>query len=142
LQHRWRSCNAAFKRALESYGYNGDYFIGYPIKVNQHRREIESRIHSGEPLELEEWSKAELMALLAHAGITRSVIVCNGYKDLEYIRLDLIGEKMGHMCYLVIEKLAEIAIVLEEAERLNVVPGRGARARLASQGVGEGHPSR
>ncbi|HHC1337015.1 TPA: agmatinase [Klebsiella pneumoniae] len=121
LQHRLRSINAAFKRARESYGYNGDYFLVYPIKVNQHRRVIESLIHSGEPLGLEAGSKAELMAVLAHAGMTRSVIVCNGYKDREYIRLALVGEKMGHKVYLVIEKMSEIAIVLEEAERLNVV---------------------
>jgi arginine decarboxylase len=65
------------------------------------------------------------------------VIVCNGYKDREYIRLALIGEKMGHKVYLVIEKMSEIAIVLEEAERLNVVPRLGVRARLASQGSGK-----
>lgn len=137
LQHRLRSINAAFKRARESYGYNGDYFPVYPIKVNQHRRVIESLIHSGEPLGLEAGSKAELMAVLAHAGMTRSVIVCNGYKDREYIRLALVGEKMGHKVYLVIEKMSEIAIVLEEAERLNVVPRLGVRARLASQGSGK-----
>lgn len=137
LQHRLRSINAAFKRARESYGYNGDYFLVYPIKVNQHRRVIESLIHSGEPLGLEAGSKAELMAVLAHAGMTRSVIVCNGYKDREYIRLALIGEKMGHKVYLVIEKMSEINIVLEEAERLNVVPRLGVRARLASQGSGK-----
>ncbi|MDU3394900.1 MAG: biosynthetic arginine decarboxylase [Klebsiella oxytoca] len=137
LQHRLRSINAAFKRARESYGYNGDYFLVYPIKVNQHRRVIESLIHSGEPLGLEAGSKAELMAVLAHAGMTRSVIVCNGYKDREYIRLALVGEKMGHKVYLVIEKMSEIAIVLEEAERLNVVPRLGVRARLASQGSGK-----
>lgn len=137
LQHRLRSINAAFKRARESYGYNGDYFLVYPIKVNQHRRVIESLIHSGEPLGLEAGSKAELMAVLAHAGMTRSVIVCNGYKDREYIRLALIGEKMGHKVYLVIEKMTEIAIVLEEAERLNVIPRLGVRARLASQGSGK-----
>ncbi|MDG2769810.1 FAD-dependent monooxygenase, partial [Vibrio parahaemolyticus] len=70
----------------------GDYFLVYPIKVNQHRRVIESLIHSGEPLGLEAGSKAELMAVLAHAGMTRSVIVCNGYKDREYIRLALVGD--------------------------------------------------
>ena len=86
---------------------------------------------------LEAGSKAELMAVLAHAGMTRSVIVCNGYKDREYIRLALVGEKMGHKVYLVIEKMSEIAIVLEEAERLNVVPRLGVRARLASQGSGK-----
>src|SRR5476649_539975 len=137
LQHRLRSINGAFKRARESFGYQGDYFLVYPIKVNQHRRVIESLINSGEPLGLEAGSKAELMAVLAHAGMTRTVIVCNGYKDREYIRLALIGEKLGHKVYLVIEKLTEIKLVLEEAERLNVVPRLGVRARLSSQGSGK-----
>ncbi|AOR62555.1 biosynthetic arginine decarboxylase [Pectobacterium wasabiae] len=137
LQHRLRSINAAFKQARESFGYEGGYFLVYPIKVNQHRRVIESLANSGEPLGLEAGSKAELMAVLGHAGMTRTVIVCNGYKDREYIRLALIGEKLGHKVYLVIEKMSEIRLVLEEAERLNVVPRLGVRARLASQGSGK-----
>ncbi|MCV9878311.1 biosynthetic arginine decarboxylase [Brenneria izbisi] len=137
LQHRLRSINAAFKRARESFGYQGGYFLVYPIKVNQHRRVIESLVSSGEPLGLEAGSKAELMAVLGHAGMTRTVIVCNGYKDREYIRLALIGEKLGHKVYLVIEKMSEIEMVLEEAERLNVIPRLGVRARLASQGSGK-----
>ncbi|ACX89634.1 biosynthetic arginine decarboxylase [Pectobacterium parmentieri] len=137
LQHRLRSINAAFKQARESFGYEGGYFLVYPIKVNQHRRVIESLANSGEPLGLEAGSKAELMAVLGHAGMTRTVIVCNGYKDREYIRLALIGEKLGHKVYLVIEKMSEIRMVLEEAERLNVVPRLGVRARLASQGSGK-----
>ena len=137
LQHRLRSINAAFKQARESFGYEGGYFLVYPIKVNQQRRVIESLANSGEPLGLEAGSKAELMAVLGHAGMTRTVIVCNGYKDREYIRLALIGEKLGHKVYLVIEKMSEIRLVLEEAERLNVVPRLGVRARLASQGSGK-----
>lgn len=65
---------------------------------------IETLVRSGEPLGLEAGSKAELIAALAHEGMTKSVIVCNGYKDREYIRLALIGEKLGHKVYLVIEK--------------------------------------
>ncbi|OAT34792.1 biosynthetic arginine decarboxylase [Proteus myxofaciens] len=137
LQHRLRSINAAFKRAREAYGYKGDYFLVYPIKVNQQRRVIESLINAGEPLGLEAGSKAELMAVLAHANMTSSVIVCNGYKDREYIRLALTGEKLGHKVFLVIEKMSEIKMVLEEAERLNVIPRLGVRARLASQGSGK-----
>lgn len=137
LQHRLRSINAAFRRARESFGYEGGYFLVYPIKVNQHRRVIESLVNSGEPLGLEAGSKAELMAVLGHAGMTRTVIVCNGYKDREYIRLALIGEKLGHKVYLVIEKMSEIKLVLEESEQLNVVPRLGVRARLASQGSGK-----
>ncbi|CAM3752620.1 biosynthetic arginine decarboxylase [Xenorhabdus thuongxuanensis] len=137
LQHRLRSINAAFKRARESYGYKGDYFLVYPIKVNQHRRVIETLANADEPIGLEAGSKAELMAVLAHAGMTGTVIVCNGYKDREYVRLALIGEKLGHKVYLVIEKMSEIEMVLEEAKRLNVIPRLGVRARLASQGSGK-----
>lgn len=113
------------------------YFLVYPIKVNQQRRVIESLINAGEPLGLEAGSKAELMAVLAHANMTSSVIVCNGYKDREYIRLALTGEKLGHKVFLVIEKMSEIKMVLEEAERLEVIPRLGVRARLASQGSGK-----
>lgn len=134
LQHRLRSINVAFKRARESYGYNGDYFLVYPIKVSQHRRATKSLVHSGESLSLEAGSRAELMAVLVYAGMTRSVIVYNGYKDREYIRLALIGKKMGHKVYPVIEKMPEIAIMLDEAERLNVVLRLGVRVRLALQG--------
>jgi arginine decarboxylase len=137
LQHRLRSINAAFERARRDYGYQGDYFLVYPIKVNQQRRVIETLVRSGEPLGLEAGSKAELMAVLAHAGMTKSVIVCNGYKDREYIRLALIGEKLGHNVYLVIEKMTEIDLVLDEAKRLDVIPRLGVRARLASQGSGK-----
>ncbi|WP_323854676.1 biosynthetic arginine decarboxylase [Xenorhabdus koppenhoeferi] len=137
LQHRLRSINAAFKRARESYGYKGDYFLVYPIKVNQQRRVIETLANADEPVGLEAGSKAELMAVLAHAGMTGTVIVCNGYKDREYIRLALIGEKLGHKVYLVIEKMSEIELVLEEAKRLNVIPRLGVRARLACQGSGK-----
>lgn len=137
LQHRLRSINAAFQCAREAFGYQGAYCLVYPIKVNQHRRVIEALIHSDEPLGLEAGSKAELMAVLAHAGMTRTMIICNGYKDREYIRLALIGEKIGHKVYLVIEKMSEIALVLEEAEKIEVIPRLGVRARLASQGSGK-----
>ncbi|MCG9766781.1 biosynthetic arginine decarboxylase, partial [Vibrio alginolyticus] len=90
---------------------------------------------------LEAGSKAELMAVLAHAGTTQTLIVCNGYKDREYIRFALMGEKLGHKVYLVIEKLSEIQMVLEEAAKLGVKPRLGVRARLASQGSGKGQAS-
>lgn len=91
LQHRLHAINKAFKSARDSFGYQGDYCLVYPIKVNQHRRVIESLLKSGESLGLEAGSKAEMVAVLAYAGGTRSLIVCNGYKDREYIRLALMG---------------------------------------------------
>ncbi|WWP00857.1 MAG: biosynthetic arginine decarboxylase [Candidatus Dasytiphilus stammeri] len=137
LQHRLRSINAAFRTARNTYGYQGDYFLVYPIKVNQHHRVIESLITSGENLGLEAGSKAELMVVLAHAGIKNMVIVCNGYKDNEYIRMALIGSQLGHKIYLVIEKLTELIPVLKIAEHLNVTPRLGVRIRLASQASGK-----
>lgn len=137
LQHRLRSINNAFNQARKSYGYKGKYFLVYPIKVNQHKRVIETLIYSGEPLGLEAGSKAELMVVLAHAKHTNSIIVCNGYKDREYIRLALIGEKLGYTVYLVIEKMTEISLVLEESAKLNVKPRLGIRIRLSSQGSGK-----
>ncbi|WWO99156.1 MAG: biosynthetic arginine decarboxylase [Candidatus Dasytiphilus stammeri] len=137
LQHRLRSINAAFRTARNLYDYQGDYFLVYPIKVNPHYRVIESLINSGENFGLEAGSKAELMVVLAHAGIKNMVIVCNGYKDHEYIRLALIGSKLGHKIYLVIEKLTELIPVLKIAEHLKVTPRLGVRIRLASQASGK-----
>lgn len=137
LPHRIRQINTAFAHAREEYGYDGDYFLVFPIKVNQHHRVLEAITQSGEPIGLEAGSKAELMTVLAHAGRTKSVIVCNGYKDKEYARLALTGEKLGHKVYIVIEKISEIFTVLEEAKRLDVVPRLGVRARLSSQGSGK-----
>ncbi|MBN3859864.1 biosynthetic arginine decarboxylase [Neisseriaceae bacterium PsAf] len=137
LQHRLKSINAAFKKAREDFDYKNDYFLVYPIKVNQSKRVVESLINSKETLGLEAGSKAELLAVLAYAGSTKTVIVCNGYKDRDYIRYALIGEKLGHKVYLVIEKMTEIQKVLEEAEKIGVKPRLGVRARLASQGHGK-----
>lgn len=137
LQSRLHDINKAFKDARQEYGYSKDYFLVYPVKVNQHKRVLDALTNTSEPIGLEAGSKAELMAVLAHAGRTRSIIVCNGYKDREYIRLALDGLKMGHTVFLVIEKMSELKIVLEESQRLNVTPKQGVRARLASQGSGK-----
>lgn len=137
LAHRLRSINRAFARARAEYGYSGNYFLVFPIKVNQSRRVLEALTSAGEPVGLEAGSKAELMAVLAHAGRTKTVITCNGYKDREYIRMALDGERMGHKVFIVIEKISELAIALEEGERLGVRPILGVRVRLASQGSGK-----
>ncbi len=88
-------------------------------------------------LGLEAGSKPELMAVLAMAQKASSVIVCNGYKDKEYIRLALIGEKLGHKVYIVLEKMSELKMVLQESRELGVTPRLGLRARLAFQGKGK-----
>lgn len=137
LQHRLKSINNAFARARAAFDYRGGYCLVYPVKVNQHRRVIRSLIHAQEPVGLEAGSKAELMAVLAVADQTDTLVVCNGYKDREYIRLALMAEKLGRKVYLVIEKVSEAALILEEAAKLGITPRLGVRARLASQGSGK-----
>ena len=81
---------------------------------------MEALTSAGEPVGLEAGSKAELMAVLAHAGRTKTVITCNGYKDREYIRMALQGEQMGHKVFIVVEKISELTTALEEGERLGI----------------------
>ncbi|MDX1800154.1 MAG: biosynthetic arginine decarboxylase [Marinobacter sp.] len=133
-------CNA-FNRVAAEQGYGGHYTAVYPIKVNQQRRVVEELIRS-EPaasqqqIGLEAGSKPELMVVLALAKQTNSVIVCNGYKDREYVRLALIGQKLGHRVFIVVEKQSELPLILEEAANLGIKPLIGVRARLATIGKG------
>ena len=105
-------CNA-FNQAIEEYNYSNRYLLVYPIKVNQQKEVVDEILASQAELEhkqlgLEAGSKPELLAVLALAQQASSVIVCNGYKDREYIRLALIGEKLGHKVFIVLEKLSEL----------------------------------
>ena len=140
LHNRVHSLSDAFAKASELHDYRGGYTSVYPIKVNQQRRVVEELIHGqkqqGQPIGLEAGSKPELMAVLAMAGQGNATIVCNGYKDRHYIRLALLGEKLGHRVYLVVEKLSELNLILEEAKALGIEPRLGIRARLASVGKG------
>lgn len=142
LHNRVHNLCDAFNQAIASYNYPEKYLLVYPIKVNQQREVVEEILasqahHDIKQLGLEAGSKAELMAVLAMAQKASSVIVCNGYKDSEYIRLALIGEKLGHKVHIVLEKLSELDMVLAEAKKLNVMPRLGLRVRLASQGKGK-----
>ncbi|QSX31499.1 biosynthetic arginine decarboxylase [Shewanella cyperi] len=142
LHHRVDSLCQAFNQAIQKYEYQADYLLVYPIKVNQQQTVVEeilaSQVSKEAPqLGLEAGSKPELMAVLAMAQKASSVIVCNGYKDNEYIRLALIGEKLGHKVYIVLEKMSELKMVLTESKKLGVTPRLGLRARLAFQGKGK-----
>ncbi len=140
LPDRVRRLATAFSDSMREADYGGGYTSVYPIKVNQQRRVVEEIIGAkldlpGCDVGLEAGSKPELMAVLALAR-PGSVIVCNGYKDREYIRLALIGEKTGRKVYIVVEKLSELDTVLEESRALGVSPRIGLRARLSSIGKG------
>ncbi|ATF08563.1 biosynthetic arginine decarboxylase [Candidatus Enterovibrio altilux] len=142
LHHRVDSLCSTFNDAISDYDYKGQYLAVYPIKVNQQEPVVSEILKSQyarqqRQLGLEAGSKPELMAVLAMAQQASSVIICNGYKDREYVRLALIGEKLGHEVYIVLEKLSELNTILEEAKALAVKPRLGIRARLASQGKGK-----
>lgn len=126
----------AFGRVMAERAYSGGYTPVYPIKVNQQHSVVEEILRRGNGrVGLEAGSKPELMAVLGMAP-RGAVVVCNGYKDREYIRLALIGRAIGHQVYLVVEKRSELKLVLEEAAALGVEPLLGVRVRLASIGTG------
>ena len=128
----------AFAKAMDDNSYRGRYTAVYPIKVNQQRSVIEEiLLHGGERVGLEAGSKPELLAVLALMKTRDGVVICNGYKDREYIRFALIGRHLGHRVYLVVEKLSELEIILEESRALGIAPLLGIRVRLASIGAGK-----
>ncbi len=137
LGDRLRKLQHAFAQAQAEWDYAGGYTAVYPIKVNQHAGVAGTLAsHHGEGFGLEAGSKPELMAVLALSR-PGGLIVCNGYKDREYIRLALIGRKLGMQTFIVIEKPSELPLVMAEASALGVTPGLGVRMRLASLGAGK-----
>nr|WP_294864691.1 arginine decarboxylase [uncultured Pseudogulbenkiania sp.] len=132
LQDRVTRLCGAFDKAIADVGYGSQYTALYPIKVNQQEAVIKSIIATPSvSIGLEAGSKPELMAVLALApkGCT---ITCNGYKDRDFVRLALIGQKLGHRVFIVIEKEVEVDLVIEEAQKLGVRPLVGVRVRLSS----------
>ncbi len=137
LRDRLARLQSAFAKAMREWDYPGGYTAIYPIKVNQQKGVAgELAASGGEGFGLEAGSKPELMAVLALAK-PGSLVICNGYKDREYVRLALIGRKLGLEIYIVIEKPSELAHVIEEARALGVEPLLGVRMRLASLGAGK-----
>ena len=138
LHDRIDRLTGAFDEAMAERDYDAGYTAVYPIKVNQQRRVVEEIVgHGGGRVGLEAGSKPELMAVLALAGRRGGTIVCNGYKDREYIRLALIGRALGHRIYIVVEKLSELDIVIRESREMGIEPLLGVRLRLSSLGAGK-----
>ena len=138
LRDRVRRLAGAFRDAIAAQEYVGGYTPVYPIKVNQQRRVVHEILRvrdEGEPVGLEAGSKPELLAVLALSN-PGDTVVCNGYKDQEYLRLALMGQKLGMRVHIVVEKLSELPMLLHEAERLGVAPYIGLRVRLMSIGKG------
>jgi arginine decarboxylase len=138
LRSRIESLNEKFTRAREEYGFSGGYTTVYPIKVNQQRHVVEEIVEFGKSagVGLECGSKPELQAVLGLAEHTDHLIVCNGYKDEEFMRLALMGQKLGHQVFIVLEQLSEVDVLLKVADELGVNPTAGVRIKLYSEGSG------
>src|SRR3954470_7952644 len=138
LRSRIESLCDKFAHAREEYGYEGGYTTVYPIKVNQQRHVVEEIVEFGKRagVGLECGSKPELQAVLGLAEHTDHLIVCNGYKDEEFMRLALMGQKLGHQVFIVLEQLSEVDVLLQVADELGVNPTAGVRIKLYSEGSG------
>ena len=139
LDDRIRKISNCFKRAAEEYEYTGQNFIVYPIKVNQIHQVVEEIVSHGNKynIGLEAGSKPELHAVLAVNTHENSLIVCNGYKDEDYVELALLAQKMGRRIYLVVEKMNELRLIASVSKRLGIVPNIGIRIKLSSSGSGK-----
>ena len=139
LDNRIEKTASCFDLAKKEYGYKGENFIIYPIKVNQIQPVVEEIISHGRKfnLGLEAGSKPELHAVLAVQCQSDSLIICNGYKDQAYIELALLAQKMGKRIFIVVEKLNELETIATVAKKLNVKPNLGIRIKLASSGSGK-----
>jgi arginine decarboxylase len=138
LRSRIELICGAFTGAMKEYGYGGQYRGVYPIKVNQNRTVVEEIIEYGRPFHygLEAGSKPELLAVMAIHQDDEALIICNGYKDDEYIETALLASKMGKTVILVVEKPSEIDHIHRVAERMKIRASLGIRARLSSRGAG------
>ena len=139
LDNRIEKTANCFQIAAEEYGYKAQNFIIYPIKVNQMRPVVEEIISHGKKfnLGLEAGSKPELHAVIAMNTDSDSLIICNGYKDENYIELALLAQKMGKRIFLVVEKMNELRLIARLAKQLGVRPNLGIRIKLASSGSGK-----
>lgn len=139
LNNRVEKISNCFKTAASEYNYKGQNFIIYPIKVNQMRPVVEEIVSHGKKynIGLEAGSKPELHAVLATNIADNALIICNGYKDENYIELALLAQKMGRKIYLVVEKLNELRLIADVAKRLKILPNLGIRIKLSSAGSGK-----
>ena len=138
LRARVEELNKSFAKAIREMGYQGAYRGVYPIKVNQQRHIVEEIVSCGEKYHygLEAGSKPELFAAMAQMRDTEAFLMCNGYKDDEFIDLALMGQQMGLNIYLILEMPNELPAILKRAEKLGIEPNLGVRVRLAAKGSG------
>jgi arginine decarboxylase len=138
LRHRVREIHEAFKNAMTEFEYQGGYSCVYPVKVNQQRHVVEEILDFGREFGfgLEAGSKPELLAVLAVTAGNGVPVVCNGFKDDEFIETVILAQKIGRNVIPVVEKFTELEMIIRHAERLGVRPKIGVRVKLASKGSG------
>lgn len=139
LDDRINKISKCFAQAAKEYGYEGTNYVVYPIKVNQMSQVVEEIVSHGNKYNvgLEAGSKPELHAVLGVDASGKSLIICNGYKDEDYVELALLAQKMGRRIYIVVEKINELKLIMDVAARLNVSPNLGIRIKLTSSGSGK-----
>lgn len=139
LDNRVEKISRCFKQAAQDYDYQAKNYIIYPIKVNQIREVVEEIVSHGKKFNigLEAGSKPELHAVLATNIAENALIICNGYKDENYVELALLAQKMGRNIFLVVEKLNELKIIARIAKRLQITPNVGIRIKISSSGSGK-----
>jgi len=138
LEDRIERLNACFAKAIARYKYPGTYQGVFPVKCNQQRHLIEDLVRFGQPYQfgLEAGSKPELMIALATLKTPNSLLMCNGYKDREYIETALLATRIGQTPVIVLEQLEEVQLVIDAARRLGIEPVLGVRAKLSTKGTG------
>lgn len=137
LKDRQREIHDAFAQSIKDYGYKGNYTCVYPIKVNQQRHVVEEIVEYGRiyGFGLEAGSKPELLAVVAMTDAS-TPIICNGFKDAEFIEMALMAQKLGRKVIPVVEKYTELNLILRYAEKIGVRPQIGMRVKLAARGSG------
>jgi arginine decarboxylase len=139
LKHRVSEMHEAFKQAIAENSYNGTYACVYPIKVNQQRHVVEEILEFGKPygFGLEAGSKSELLTVLALMNNGEAPIICNGFKDDEFIETVILAQKLGKRVIPVVEKFSELELIVKYAEKHGIRPQIGVRVKLATKGSGK-----
>ncbi|NJO10322.1 MAG: biosynthetic arginine decarboxylase, partial [Leptolyngbyaceae cyanobacterium SL_1_1] len=138
LEDRLERLNACFAKAIVRYRYSGEYRGVFPVKCNQQRHLVEALVRFGKPhrFGLEAGSKPELMIALATLDTPGALLICNGYKDREYVETAMLSQRLGQMPIIVLEQLKEVELVIAASQRLNIRPLLGVRAKLNTKGMG------
>ncbi|UZQ53273.1 biosynthetic arginine decarboxylase [Trichothermofontia sichuanensis B231] len=138
LEDRIERLNACFAKAIARYSYAGTYQGVFPVKCNQHRHLVEDLVRFGKPHQfgLEAGSKPELLIALSLLDTPGALLICNGYKDREYIETAMLAQRLGKLSIIVLEQVEEVPLVIAASRKLKIEPIVGVRAKLSSKGVG------